>query len=205
VKTLLVIQASIFGHNGQSSQLAERFAANWRAAHPGGRVVTRDLGANPLPHLTLAHVEAFSTPPEQRTPAQREIVAVSDALIAELRVADDIVLAMPMYNYSVPSTVRSYFDYIARAGVTFRFTENGSEGLIKGKRTYVLVARGGIYDEASDTETPYLKQFLGFIGLTDVTFIYAEGLALDDDTRTRGIARAQAAVDALSAATSAAA
>jgi FMN-dependent NADH-azoreductase len=197
MKTLLTIQASIFGPHGQSSQLADKFIANWRAAHPNGRVVTRNLDAEPIPHLTLEHVQAFSTPPEQRTAAQREMAAFSDGLIEELRNADDIVFAMPMYNYSVPSTVRAYFDQIARAGVTFRYTEQGSEGLIKGKRTYVLIARGGIYDQTTDTQTAYLKQFLGFIGLNDIRFIYAEGLAMGDEHRERGIKQAHAALEAL--------
>ncbi|HEX7116528.1 MAG TPA: FMN-dependent NADH-azoreductase [Steroidobacter sp.] len=189
MKTLLKIQASLYGANGASSRLAEEFAARWLENHPDGRVITRDLSAMPVPHLTAECFAAFGTPPEARTPEQRELVAYSDALIEELRAADEIVFAVPMYNFSVPSTLRAYFDHIARAGVTFRYTENGPEGLIKGKKAYVLLTRGGIYNGESDTQSPYLRQFLSFIGLTDLRFIYAQGLALPDREKSLEDAR----------------
>lgn len=205
MNNLLLVQASLFGGHGQSSQLAARFLSQWRARHTQGRVVVRDLNANPVPHLTSEHVQAFGAAPSERTPAQLEAVALSDQLIGELQSATDIVFAMPMYNFSVPSTVRAYFDHIARAGVTFRYTDQGPEGLLKNKRTYVLTARGGIYADDADTQTAYLRQFLGFIGLTDVTFIHAQGLAMGELYRDQGIAQAHAAIDALQPATSAAA
>ena len=179
MNTLLKIQASLSGADGLSSQLADRFVAQWLEQNPRGRVVTRDVAAQAVPHLTAERLQAFSTPPENRTAEQQQIAEHSDALIAELRNADTIVLAVPMYNFSVPSTLRAYFDHIARAGVTFRYGAAGPEGLIKGKTAYVLITRGGFYNDATDTQTPYLRQFLGFIGITDVTFIHAEGLGID--------------------------
>ena len=122
------------------------------------------------------------------------MVDYSDALIEELRSADTIVFAVPMYNFSVPSTLRAYFDHIARAGVTFRYTATGPEGLIKGKKAYVFITRGGIMSADADTQTPYLKQFLGFIGITDVEFFHAEGLAYGDEVREKSLGSARQAI-----------
>ncbi len=203
--TLLKVQAGLFGEQGQSSQLADRFIARWLAAHPNGRVIVRDLNAHPLPHLTAQRFQALIANPEDRTPAQQVVVKESDALIAELKSADTIVFAIPMYNFSVPSTVRTYFDHIARKGVTFRYTEAGPEGLIKGKKTYAFLARGGIYPEGADTQTPYLKQFLSFIGLDDITFVHAEGLDMGEQSRERALALANTTIEGLTSSQSAAA
>jgi len=191
MKTLLKIQTSLLGSSGQSSQLADRFAATWAARNPGGRVITRDLSSETVPHLTAERFAAFGTKHEERTADQHAVVAYSDALIDELRAADVIALAVPMYNFSVPSTLRAYFDHIARAGVTFRYTANGPEGLIAGKKAYVFVTRGGFYGEAVDTQSAYLRQFLGFIGIKDVEFIYAEGLSHGEEVRTKSLATAR--------------
>ncbi|HEY5808353.1 MAG TPA: NAD(P)H-dependent oxidoreductase, partial [Povalibacter sp.] len=190
----LKIQTSLTGSKGQSSQLADRFVTAWLAQHPGGRVITRDLSADAVPHLTAERFQAFATRAEDRTAEQQAVVAYSDALIDEIRNADAIVLAVPMYNFSVPSTLRSYFDHIARAGVTFRYTANGPEGLIAGKQAYVFVTRGGIHAGAADTQTPYLRQFLGFIGIKDVEFVYAEGLAYGEEVREKSLNSAHQAI-----------
>jgi FMN-dependent NADH-azoreductase len=184
--TLLNIRTSLFGLQGASSQLAERFVADWLQRNPGGRVVTRDLAADPIPHLTAERFVAFGTKPEDRSPQQQAAVAYSDALIEELRNADTIVLGVPMYNFSVPSTLRAYFDHVARAGVTFRYTSAGPEGLLKGRRAYVFVTRGGVYAGGADTQAPYLGQFLRFLGI-EPEFVYAEGLGLGDESRQRGL------------------
>lgn len=197
MNTLLQINASLAGADGQSSRLAERFVADWLAQHPDGRVVKRDLAADPVPHLTAQRFQAFFANPESRTDEQRSVSEYSDALIDELKNADVVVFAVPMYNFSVPSTLRAYFDHIARAGVTFRYTANGPEGLLKGKKAYVFITRGGIYANATDTQTPYLRQFLGFIGITDVDFVYAEGLGLGDETRQQSLAAAHHAIEEL--------
>lgn len=193
IKTLLNIRTSLFGAQGQSSRLAAQFIAEWSQRNPGGRVITRDLAAEPIPHLTAEEFQAFGTQVEARTPAQQAAVAYSDALIAELAGADTLVLAVPMYNFSVPSTLRAYFDHVARAGVTFHYTSAGPKGLLQGRHAYVFITRGGIYPEAADTQTPYLRQFLGFIGI-EPHFIYAEGLAMGDATRERSIAAASSAI-----------
>ena len=196
MNTLLYVRTSLYGVQGQSSRLAERFVADWLKRNQGGRVITRDLAADPAPHLTAERFQAFGTAPADRTPEQQAVVAYSDALIDELRSADTIVLGVPMYNFSVPSTLRAYFDHIARAGVTFRYTSAGPEGLLKGRRTVVFVARGGVYGEGSETQTPYLRQFLGFLGL-EPEFVFAEGLALGEQSRQQGLAQAHQQIASL--------
>lgn len=196
MRTLLQINSSLNGAAGQSTQLADRFVAAWRAAHPGGRVIVRDLARDPLPHLDGARFAAFLAKPHERTPEQQRVVDESDALVAELRAADEVVLAAPMYNFGIPSTLKAYFDHIARAGVTFRYTANGSEGLLGGRKVTVVVARGGRYlDTPADTQTPYVRNFLAFLGLRDVAFVHAEGLAIDEATRSASLAQARAAID----------
>jgi FMN-dependent NADH-azoreductase len=191
MNTLLKITASIAGDAGSSTQLADRYAADWLERYPGGRIVTRDLARDPVPHLDAARFGALLSKPAGRTAEQQDVVEYSDALIAELREADVIVLAVPMYNFSVPSTLRAYFDHIARAGVTFRYGASGPEGLIKGKQAVVFITRGGVHAGAGDTQTPYLRQFLGFIGITDVEFVHAEGLGLGDESREKSLTAAR--------------
>lgn len=194
MSTLLQINASLAGANGLSSRLADRFVADWKAQHPEGHVIARDLSTDPVPHLTAERFQAFLSPADARTAEQRVFSDYSDALIEELKAADTIVFAVPMYNFSVPSTLRAYFDHIARAGVTFRYGANGAEGLLKGKQAYVFITRGGFYADAADTQTPYLKQFLGFIGITDVKFVFAEGLGMGEETREKSINAAHDAI-----------
>ena len=198
MSTLLYVRTSLYGAQAASSQLAERFIAEWRTRNPGGHVITRDLAAEPVPHLTAERFQAFNTSPADRTPEQRAVVAYSDALIDELRAADTIVLAVPMYNFGVPSTLRTYFDHVARAGVTFRYTSAGPEGLLAGRRAYVFVTRGGIYDGPADTQAPYLRQFLRFIGI-ESEFVFAQGLAHGDDSRQKSLANAHDQIAGLAA------
>ncbi|NIM43793.1 MAG: FMN-dependent NADH-azoreductase [Hydrogenophaga sp.] len=198
MKTLLLIRSSLLLGNSQSNRLADRYVAAWQAAHPEGRVVVRDLAQNPVPHLDLARVGAFSTPAEQRTPEQQALVAESDALIDELQSADVVALGLPLYNFGIPSTLKAYFDHIARAGVTFRYTASGPEGLVKGKQVVVFAARGGLYQgQPHDTQTPYVRNFLGFLGMTDVRFVFAEGLNMGDEPRAQGLRSAESAIDSL--------
>ncbi len=200
MNTLLKINASLFSANGQSSQLTERFAAAWQASHPGSRVVERDLAANLVPHLDGARFMAFLAKPEERSAEQQAVVDFSDALIAELRAADAVVIGLPMYNFGIPSQLKAYFDHIARAGVTFRYTANGPEGLITGKKVYVLATRGGVYaGTPQDSQTAYVRDFLGFIGITDLEFIYAEGLNMGDESKNAALAQAHQSLAALTA------
>ena len=196
MRTLLYVRTSLYGAQGASSQLAERFVAEWRVRNPGGHVITRDLAADPAPHLTAERFQAFNTRPEERTAEQQSVVDYSDALIDELRVADTIVLAVPMYNFGVPSTLRTYFDHVARAGVTFRYTSAGPEGLLTGRRAYVFVTRGGIYGGEHDTQALYLRQFLRFIGI-ESEFVFAQGLAYGEESRQKSLAAAHEQITGL--------
>ncbi len=199
-RTLLQINTSLFAGNGQSSQLAERFVADYVAAHPGTVRVLRDVASDPIPHLDGARFSAFLTPAESRDVAQNAVIAQSDALIAELKSADVIVLGLPMYNFGVPSQLKSYFDHIARAGETFRYTANGPVGLVTGKKVYVLATRGGLYEgTVLDSQTTYVRDFLRFIGLDDVEFVYAEGLAIGAEQKEAGLAKARDAITRLAA------
>jgi len=194
MKTILHLNSSIFGDGGQSSRLAEEFVARF----PGARVIRRDLGREPLPHLDAERFGAFLSKPEGRTPAQQRVLDESDALVAELKAADILVLGLPMYNFGVPSQLKAYFDHVARAGVTFKYTEKGAVGLLAGRKAYVFAARGGLYQGTPrDTQTPYVRDFLGFLGIADVKFVYAEGLAISEASRTQSLAAARNALRAL--------
>jgi FMN-dependent NADH-azoreductase len=191
MKTLLQINSSIFSTGGQSSRLAERYVSAWREANPGATITVRDLASEPVPHLDAARFGAFIAKPEERTVEQQATVRYSDALIAELKAADVIVLGLPMYNFGLPSTLKAYFDHIGRAGHTFKYTENGPVGLLSGKKAYVFAARGGLYEgTARDTQSAYVRDFLAFVGITDVAFVYAEGLAISEQSKSTSLARA---------------
>jgi FMN-dependent NADH-azoreductase len=198
VQTLLQIKTSLFSDNGESSRLAHRFVVAWRDAHPGVRVVVRDLARDPVPHLDATRFGAFVTKPEDRTNAQAEVLRYSDALIQELKEADVLVIGVPMYNFGIPSTLKAYFDHIARAGVTFRYTEKGPVGLLTGKKAFVFAARGGRYSGTPlDTQTPYLRNVLTFLGISDVEFVFAEGLAMGTAAKEQAVAKASAQAEAL--------
>jgi FMN-dependent NADH-azoreductase len=162
-----------------------------RDADPEAALTVRDFNDAPHPVLDEAALGALFTAAGQRTPAQSARVALDDALIAEVQAADVIVVGVPMYNFGVPAALKNWIDAISRAGVTFRYTANGPEGLLKGKKVYVALTRGGKYrNTPSDTQVPYLKMVFNFLGLTDVHFVYAEGLALGPDAEQSAIASA---------------
>ena len=198
--TVLKIDSSIYSQAGQSSQLASQFIAALREREPGARVVERDLALEPVPHLDAARFQAFLAKPEERTPEQQAVAAYSDRLIQELREADVVVLGVPMYNFAISTQLKAYFDHIARAGVTFRFTDAGSIGLLTGKKAYVFATRGGTYlGTPRDTQTAYVRDFLAFLGITDVDFTYAEGLAKGPERREASLAQARSAIQNLAA------
>lgn len=199
MRSILQINASLFGETGQSSQLAAEFAATLARAS-GARLVVRDLARDPVPHLTAERFKAFATPAAERTVDQQRHVAESDALIEELRAADVVVLGLPMYNFGVPSTLKAYFDHLARAGVTFRYTDQGPVGHLGGRKVYVIATRGGRYaGTAKDLQSGYVRLFLGFLGIDDVEFVYAEGLALGAEQRAEALAQAAARIGQLAA------
>jgi FMN-dependent NADH-azoreductase len=199
--TLLQINASINKDDGQSSQLANRFVAAFHKRFPRAKIVLRDVAADgAVPHLDAERFGAFIAKPEERNIAQQAVVAYSDALIEELKQADVIVLGLPMYNFGVPSQLKAYFDHIARAGVTFKYTDKGPAGLLTGKKVYVFAARGGLYAGTPlDTQTNYVRDFLRFLGMSDVEFVYAEGLAISAESKEVGLAKALAEIERLAA------
>jgi FMN-dependent NADH-azoreductase len=190
---ILQINASARREGANSTRIADAIVARLRSAKPDARLTIRDLAAQPHPVMDEAALTALSTPAEQRTPEQAERVALDDSLIAEVQAADVIVLGVPMYNFGVPAQLKNWIDGIARAGVTFRYTETGPVGLLSGRRVYVALARGGRYrGTPADTQVPYLKTVLGFLGMTDVRFIYAEGLNMGPEAEAQGFAEAEA-------------
>lgn len=189
---LLQINTSIFSDHGESSQLTNSLVASLKAKHPGAEFVKRDLAADPIPHLDGATFMAFLANPDERTPGQQAAVAFSDALIEELKSSDMVVIGLPLYNLDIPSTLKSYFDQISRAGVTFQFTEQGPKGLLNDRKVYIIATRGGKYSNTPlDTQTPLVKNFLGLIGITNVEFIYAEGLGMGEESKAAGLAAAR--------------
>jgi FMN-dependent NADH-azoreductase len=199
--TLLQINASINDDNGQSSQLANQFVAAFRARLPHAKIVVRNVAAaDPVPHLNAQRFGAFITKAEERSAEQHAVVAYSDKLIDELKQADVIVLGLPMYNFGVPSQLKAYFDHVARAGVTFKYTDKGPVGQLTGKKVYVFAARGGLYaGTPMDTQTSYVRDFLRFLGMADVEFVYAEGLAISPQSKEEGLAKAVAEIARLAA------
>jgi FMN-dependent NADH-azoreductase len=198
VTNILVIDSSVNGEASVSRRLVAEALERLEASHPGAAVTRRDLGRAPLPHLaedTIAGVRGTPT-----TPAEKAARALSDALIAELRAADVILIGAPMYNFGVPTSLRSWFDHVLRAGETFRYSEAGPEGLLKGKRAIVVEARGGLYSEgpaqAVDFQEPYLRHLFGFVGVEDVTFIRAEKLGYGPEAQAEAMASARAAIEA---------
>jgi FMN-dependent NADH-azoreductase len=195
MQTLLQLNSSLFSSAGESSRLTDYFVTEWRRRHPDGIVLTRDLACDPVPHLTAERFAALTSKPGERGSEQQAIVDESDLLIDELRRADEIVLGLPFYNYGIPSTLKAYFDHVARAGVTFRYTAQGARGLLTGKRVVVLATRGGVYaGTAHDSQTTYLRDFLGFLGIDDVYFIYAEGLGMSSIDKAGVLAEAELAI-----------
>jgi FMN-dependent NADH-azoreductase len=193
---ILQINSSARAENSQSSRLAGSIVQRLQAASPDAALTVRDLSRTPHPALDEAALGALFTPADQRTETQAARVALDDALIAELKAADVIVLGVPMYNFGVPVQLKNWIDAVARAGVTFRYTDTGPEGLVTGKKVYVALTRGGLYrNTPADTQTPYLKTFLAFIGLTDVQFIFAEGLAMGPEAEQKAMASAQSQIE----------
>ncbi len=193
MQKLLQLKTSLFADQGQSSQLSDAFVAAWQASRPGSEVTVRDFAVDAVPHLDGAGFQAFLTKPEERSAGQQAKVAYSDALIAELQAADALVIGLPMYNLGVPSMLKAWIDHVARAGVTFRYTASGPQGLLSGKKAYVFATRGGRYaGTAFDTQTDFMRNFLGFIGIAEVEFVYAEGLNMGDENKTAGLVAAHA-------------
>jgi FMN-dependent NADH-azoreductase len=199
MSTILALNSSVSGEASVSRVLVEAAVSRLMQAKPGATVVHRDLGAAPIPHLTTTNLAGVRGVPA--TDEELAARALSDQLIAELRAADTIVIGAPMYNFSIPTGLRSWFDYVLRAGETFSYSEAGPKGLLGGKRVIVIESRGGLYSEgpaqAIDFQEPYLRHLLGFIGLTDVVFVHAEKIGFGPDAREAALIGAKAKINVI--------
>lgn len=192
---ILQINSSIRASASESTRVADAIVARLRAANPGAALVRRDLAANPHPAVDEAALGALFTPADRRTPEQAARVALDDALIAQVQAADVVVIGSPMYNFGISGQLKGWLDAIARAGVTFRYTAQGPEGLLKNKKVYVAAARGGMHKDApTDGQVPYIKTVLAFLGMTDVTIVYSEGMSMGPEAAAKGQAAADAQV-----------
>ena len=193
---VLQINSSARVDGSHSTKLANQLVQRLREAHQGATLTVRDLAKTPHPVLDEAALQALFTPADQRTPEQAERVALDDALIAEIQATDVVVLGVPMYNFGVSSQLKNWIDAISRAKVTFTYTEKGPVGLLQGKKVYVALTRGGLYrNTPADTQVPYLKTVFSFLGMTDVQFVYAEGLAMGAEAEQRALASARSQID----------
>ena len=181
MKNLWLLNASLQGDRGNSSKLAAQFVEKWQEGE-AIHVVKVDLNDLNLPHLSAQEMQTWSMVSDNMSPEQVKLAAYSNDLLAQLERSDAIVIGMPMYNFTVPTTFKAWIDRIARAGRTFSYTSEGPKGHLVGKTVYVMAARGGIYQGTeNDTQTPYLRLVLGLLGITDVHFVYLEGLNMGDE------------------------
>lgn len=200
---VLAITSSALGDASASNKLVNDTIDQLKSRNADLQLTVRDLGAGQVPHLDLDGATAIRGG-EPANAAQAAAQKLSDELIAEVKAADVLVIGAPMYNFGIPSTLKSWFDYVLRAGVTFRYTEAGPEGLMTGKRAIIVATRGGLYSEGPakpmDSQEPHLRTMLGFIGITDVTFVYAEKLAFGPEAREASIGEAERKLEELVAA-----
>jgi FMN-dependent NADH-azoreductase len=195
---ILQINSSARSQGSESTRLANEIVAKLSKTAARVDLVRRDLASDPHPVLDEAALQALFTPADKRTAAQAERVALDDALIAQVQAADVIVIGAPMYNFGITSQLKGWFDAIARAGVTFRYTATGPEGLISGKKVYVALTRGGVHRNGNtDSQVPHLRTFLGFLGMTDVQFVYAEGMGMGPDAVAKAHTEASAEIEAV--------
>lgn len=183
MKKILHIISSPQGEASVSKKLGNAIIEKITARYPGSIVKERNLVTHPFPHLDQLQIGAWFTPAEKHLPEQANAIKISEEAIAELQDADIYVIGAPFYNFAIPSTLKAYLDHVARPGITFRYTEKGPEGFLKNKKVYIATSSSGVYSEGSmqsfDFVSPYLKFILGFLGVTDISFVRAEGLRID--------------------------
>src|SRR5437879_2758900 len=196
MKNILFVLSSPRGWKSYSHQFASHIVDDLKARHPGAQVVVRDVAKEPLPHIDGAFATGRALPPEKRSPAEAKALALSDALVDELAAADIVVFAVPMHNFGLPSSLKAWIDHVVRPGRTFSYSEKGPEGLLKGKKAVIVVARGGVYSEGParqlDFQEPYLRAVLGFIGITNVHAVRIEGVAMGEEALKNAMASAKA-------------
>lgn len=193
---ILHIDASPRGDRSVSRTLAKEFIESWKSVHPEDTITYRDLGHNPVPFITETWIAASFTPPDQHTPEMADAIHLSNQLVDELLAADRYVFSIPMYNFAIPANFKAYIDQIVRAGRTFAVDANGYHGLLQNKQALLILAQGGTYPEGSpgydyDLQTPYLKLILGFMGITEMQFVYADNLMDKGEGREKAIVRAK--------------
>ena len=192
MNNVLVLKSSILADNSQTNQLSDYFVSKLADKN----VVIRDLATNPLPHFDATAATALRGQPTSAE--ENTLLALSDELVAEIKKADTLIINTPMYNFHIPTQLKSYFDFIARPRVTFQYSEKGPEGLLKGKKAVVLVAFGGFHqNQPTDLVTSYMKTILGFVGITDVQFVYVEGIGFGPEAVEKAQAQAKAEIDKL--------
>jgi len=200
MSTLLHIDSSARLNGSITRQLSAAYVEQWQAKNPGGKVIQRDLASQSLPHISEAMIGAYFTPADQRSAEQQAIIAQSDKLVDELVAADTLVIGVPMYNFAPPSSFKAWIDHISRVGRTFKYGEAGPVGLLTGKRAVVILSRGGVYSEgpaqALDFQGTYIRGVLGFIGVTDVELVIAEGISMGEDKAKQAITQAQERISA---------
>ena len=190
MNNVLVLKSSILADNSQTNQLSDYFISKLADKN----VVIRDLAANPLPHFDATVATALRGQPTSAK--ENALLALSDELVAEIKNADTLIINAPMYNFHIPTQLKSYFDFIARPRVTFQYSEKGLEGLLKGKKAVVLAAFGGFHqNQPTDLVTSYMKAILGFVGITDVQFVYMEGIGFGPEAVEKAQAQAKAEID----------
>ncbi|MBY5991721.1 FMN-dependent NADH-azoreductase [Ferrimonas balearica] len=198
--SLLVVNSSPNLEHSHTRALVDQYVTAWQSKHPTGTVVYRDVGINPPPHIDGPTIGAYYTPEGDRTPEAQAAIALSDELVGELLAADEVVIGAPMHNFSVTSGLKAWIDHICRVGVTFRYTSNGPEGLLGDTKAVLISARGGNYSAGSPAhafnhQDTYLRTVMGFVGITDVAVINAEGVARGEE----GLAQAREAIAKLAA------
>jgi FMN-dependent NADH-azoreductase len=195
---ILHIESSLFAENGVSSQLSNQLLTRLKATANNTHIIKKSFAEQPVPHFDGKALQALMQAPEEQTQEQQQIVAYADQQIADAKAADVWVIGLPMYNFGVPSMLKAWFDFIARAGVTFRYTDQGPEGLLGDKTVYLLATRGGQYkDSPADSQIPFIKTFLNFLGITSIEVIYAEGLNMGEPIKTRALSEASAHINQL--------
>lgn len=199
---ILHIDTSPRVERSHSRRLAKEFISAWKATHSDDTIVYRDLGHESLPYLDEQWIAAAFSPPEKHTPELTNAIALSDALIDEFIGCDRYVFSIPMYNFFMPSIVKTYFDQIVRVNRTFIVKDGGYKGLVEGKKALIITSRGGSYQPgtpaaAYDFQEPYLRTIFGYIGITDITFVHAENLSMGDEVRSQSLAQAKATLEKL--------
>ena len=203
--TILYLNSSVRNTDSITRQLSGEFIEKLKTTHKDAKIIERDLSKDPIPHLSEQMIGAYFTPGDQRSEEQKRTLKLSDELVAELLSADIVVIGAPMYNFSISSTLKAWIDHVARAGVTFKYNEQGVPvGLVQGKKLYVFTSRGGVYTsgpaKSLEFQETYLRGVLGFLGITDVNFIHTEGVAMGAEAANKAMNGARELIDTLVAA-----